>query len=142
VTEHRYCTFRVDGLILGIEVERVEEVLRDQTITLVPLAHRDVAGLLNLRGQIVTAIDARRRLGLADRGADTDPTVVVMRSGDELVSLLVDRADDVVEVDHEHSEAVPETVSAEIRALVKRAFRLTGGLLLVLDPDQMLAVAS
>ena len=59
-----YCTFRVGGLLVGVDVERVQEVLHDPELTPVPLAHESVVGLLNLRGQIVTAIDARRRLGL------------------------------------------------------------------------------
>ncbi|MEO8695785.1 MAG: chemotaxis protein CheW, partial [Acidimicrobiales bacterium] len=63
MSQRRFCTFYADGLLLGIAIERVEEVLRDQTITPVPLADPAIAGLINLRGQIVTAIDARRRLG-------------------------------------------------------------------------------
>jgi purine-binding chemotaxis protein CheW len=128
--------------MLGLAVERVEEVLRDQKITSVPLAHPDVAGLLNLRGQILTAIDVRRRLGLPDGDETAERTFVVMRSGGELVSLVVDRAGDVIEVDDDCSEEVPETVSASIGELAVCAHQLTGNLLIVLDPDRMLAVAS
>jgi purine-binding chemotaxis protein CheW len=138
----RFCTFYVDPLLLGIDIERVEEVLRDETVTPVPLAHRDVAGLLNLRGQIVTAIDARRRLAITAQSAATAPTIVVIRSAGEAVSLLVDRAGEVVEVDDDCFVEVPDTVGATIRAFVTGAYQLDGNLLLVLDPDQTLAVTS
>jgi purine-binding chemotaxis protein CheW len=138
-----YCTFYLDRLLVGIAVDRVAEVLRDEIITPVPLAHPDVAGLLNLRGQIVTAIDGRRRLGLSQRAGAETPTVVVIRSGGEAVSLLVDRASDVVEVEDYRLEEVPETVGSSISALVLGVHQLEGNLLLlVLDPDLTLAVTS
>jgi purine-binding chemotaxis protein CheW len=138
----RYCTFYVDGLLLGIAVDRVEEVLRDQTVTPVPLAHPGVAGLINLRGQVVTAVDARRRLGLGGWTQPSTPTVMVIRSGGEAVALLVDRADEVVDIGDHQLEALPENVSADIRALTVGAYQLDEHLLVVLDPDQMLVVAS
>jgi purine-binding chemotaxis protein CheW len=142
MNERRFCTFYVDRLVLGIAIERVEEVLRDQFITPVPLAHPDIAGLINLRGQIVTAVDARRRLGLTATNHATAPTFVVIHSGGEDVSLLVDRVGDVVEVEDSRFVEVPVTVGATISALATGAYKLDGDLLLVLDPDQMLAVAS
>ena len=142
MNERSFCTFYVDRLMLGIAIERVEEVLRDQTITPVPLAHPDIAGLINLRGQIVTAVDARRRLGLMALDAETAPIVVVIRSGAEAVSLLVDRVGDVIEVDDDTFVEVPVTVGATISALTTGAYKLDGNLLLVLEPDDMLAVAS
>jgi purine-binding chemotaxis protein CheW len=142
VNEQPYCTFYLDKLVIGVAVDCVEEVLHDQTIVPVPLAHTAVAGLVNLRGQIVTAIDARRRLGLADRHLESGATIVVIRSCDEVVCLVVDRAGDVVDIDMERSEEVPASVSAGIRALTSRAYEFEGGLLLVLDTDRTLAVAS
>ena len=142
MNERRFCTFYLEGLMLGIVIERVEEVLRDQKITPVPLAHPDVAGLLNLRGQIVTAVDGRRRLGLTAREDGSEPAIVVIRSAGEAVSLLVDRVGDVVEVADERFVDVPVTVGATIGALTTGAYKLDGNLLLVLDPDQTLAVAS
>ena len=142
MNEHRFCTFYVDRLLLGIAIERVEEVLRDRTITPVPLAHPDIAGLINLRGQIVTAVDARRRLGLTAGDGAAPPVIVVIRSGAEAVSLLVDRVGDVIEVEDDRFVEVPVTVGAAISALTTGAYKLDGNLLLVLDPDDMLAVAS
>ena len=138
----RYCTFGVGGLLLGIEVERVQEVLRDQEITPVPLADPSVLGLLNLRGQIVTAIDARHRLGLAERPAGQSVAHVIVRCADEAVSLAVDVEDEVVAVDDEAYEHVPETLSPSIGSLLTGIYKLDAALLLVLDTDLAVSVAA
>jgi purine-binding chemotaxis protein CheW len=138
----RYCTFDVAQLVIGISIDRVQEVLRSQAITPVPLAHPHVAGLLNLRGHIVTAVDARRRLGLTDRSGGSAPTIVVIRSGGQSASLLVDGAGDVVDVDENRLEALPETVGATFGALAIGAYQLEGHLLVVLDPDETLNVTN
>lgn len=135
-----YCTFRVGGLLIGVDVERVQEVLYDPDMTTVPLADDSVLGLFNLRGQIITAIDARRRLGLADREPDDRATHVIVRCASEAVSLVVDREDEVVDVDD--PEAVPETFSNEIRNLLTGIHQLDAGLLLVLDADRTLSVGA
>jgi purine-binding chemotaxis protein CheW len=138
----RYCTFDVGGLLLGIDVERVQEVLRDQEITPVPLAHPSVLGLLNLRGQIVTAIDARHRLGLAERTPGQSVAHVIVRCADEAVSLAVDVEDEVVDVDDEAYEPVPETVGRSIGSLLTGIYKLDAALLLVLDTDLAVSVAA
>src|SRR5438874_826198 len=97
--ERQYCTFYVDGHYFGLEVLNVQEIIRYQEMTRVPLAPSVVRGLINLRGQIVTAIDLRRRLGLTERPADQSPMNVVIRTDDEAVSLLVDEIGDVREVE-------------------------------------------
>jgi purine-binding chemotaxis protein CheW len=137
-----YCTFRVGGLLVGVDVERVQEVLHDPQITPVPLAHESVIGLLNLRGQIVTAIDARRRLGLGERGPDESSTHVIVRCQAEAVSLVVDIEDDVVDVDGSTVDDVPETLSSAVRDLLTGIHQLDAGLLLVLDADRTLSVAA
>ena len=138
----RYCTFGVGGLLLGIDVERVQEVLRDQEITPVPLADPSVLGLLNLRGQIVTAIDARHRLGLAERTAGQSVAHVIVRCADEAVSLAVDVEDEVVAVDDEAYEHVPDTLSQSIGSLLTGIYKLDAALLLVLDTDLAVSVAA
>jgi purine-binding chemotaxis protein CheW len=138
----RYCTFAVADLLLGIEVERVQEVLRDQELTPVPLADPSVLGLLNLRGQIVTAIDARHRLGLAARSPDQSAAHVIVRCADEAVSLAVDVEDEVVVVDDEAHEPVPATLSPSIAGLVTGIYKLDAALLLVLDTDRAVSVAA
>src|SRR5271155_5575003 len=95
---HQYCTFYVDGHCFGLDVLKVQEIIRYQEMTRVPLAPAAVRGLINLRGQIVTAIDLRRRLQLSERPADQLPINVVVQTDDGAVSLLVDEIGDVLEV--------------------------------------------
>src|SRR5271165_1447333 len=93
----RFCTFYLDRLWFGIAAERVQEVICPPAITPVPLAPRAVAGLINLRGQIVTVIDLPRRLGIEERTEGTPPAIVVLRNEHALVGLLVDDIGEVVE---------------------------------------------
>lgn len=129
----QFATFYVDGLLFGVEVLRVQEVLRYQEMTSVPRAPDVIEGLINLRGQIVTAIDMRRRLGLARRGNDHAPMNMVVRADEGAVSLLVDEIGDVVEVDDSAFENAPENVDAQIRELTTGMYKLKDRLLLVLD---------
>ncbi len=126
-------TFVVDGLHLGVDALEVQEVLRFQSMTKVPLAPAEVSGLINLRGQVVTGIDLRRRLRRPDRAADVLPMNVVVRTDDGPVSLLVDEIGDVIEVPADSLEKNPETVSDLERELVLGVHKLTGQLLMVLD---------
>ncbi len=132
----QYCTFYVNGLCLGVEVHQVQEVLRYQEMTNVPLAPAMVAGLINLRGQIVTAIDLRRRLGLPDRPDDAAPMNVVVRTDEWVISLLVDEIGDVIEVAAESYEPTPRTLTGGTRDLVRGVYKLDKQLLLVLDIDK------
>lgn len=116
----------------------VQEVIRWQQMTRVPLAPPAVSGLINLRGQIVTAVDLRRRLGFPDRAMSLQPMNVVVRTADGVVSLLVDEIGDVVEVTAEMFEPPPETLDEGTRALVRGVYKLPGRLLLVLDTEQAL----
>src|ERR671927_111898 len=108
--ERQYCTFYLDGHYFGLDVLRVQEIIRHQEMTRVPLASPVVRGLINLRGQIVTAIDLRRRLDLPDRPAGQLPVNVVVQTDDGAVSLLVDEIGDVVEVSDRQFEPPPETL--------------------------------
>ncbi|MES2521518.1 MAG: chemotaxis protein CheW [Gemmatimonadota bacterium] len=131
--ELQFCTFTVDGLYLGIAVRQVQEVIRSLEMTAVPLAPASVEGLINLRGQIVTAIDLRCRLGLSPRLPGQEPMHVVVRTDDGAVSFMVDEIDDVIEVTPDAFERVPETLNQEAGALVKGVYKLADRLLLVLD---------
>ena len=132
-TSNQFCTFHLDGLSFGVEVEMVQEVIRYQAMTRVPLAPPTIRGLINLRGQIVTAVDMRRRLGLTDRPDDELPMNVVVRLEDGAVSLLVDEIGDVLELEEEHFESPPATLKGPARALVRAVYKLEEGLLLILD---------
>lgn len=116
----------------------VQEVIRWQVMTRVPLAPPAVSGLINLRGQIVTAVDLRRRLGLPDRANGVDPMNVVVRTVDGVVSLQVDEIGDVLDVPAEAFEPPPETLDERTRGLIRGVYKLPGRLLLVLDTEQVL----
>src|SRR5258707_7171057 len=96
--QHKSCPFFGEGHYCGLDVLKVQEIIRYQEMTSVPLAPPVVRGLINLRGQIVTAIDLRRRLELRDRPNDELPVNVVVQTDDGAVSLLVDEIGDVLEV--------------------------------------------
>lgn len=129
----RFCTFEVDSLLVGIPVDRVQEILRYQDVTRVPLVHRAVHGLINLRGQIITAIDLRVRLQLPERAETSDLMNVVIQNVDGAVSLLVDKIGEVVEVDHANYERSPETLTGVAARLIPGTFKLPERLLHVLD---------
>ena len=133
-------TFYLDGFFFGIEVEKVQEVIRYQEMTRVPLASSVVKGLINLRGQIVTAIDLRRRLELQPRPDGELPMNVVVRSDDGAVSLLVDEIGDVLEIAEDTLEQPPATVTGLTRELVRGVCKLADQLLLVLDTERAIQV--
>jgi len=122
-----YSTFYVGGLFFGIDVLQVQEVLRYQAA---------VEGLINLRGQIVTAIDMRRRLQQPPRAEGETPMNMVIRTEDGAVSLLVDEIGDVIEVDPETYEPSPENVDPVVKDLLRGVHKLDGRLLLLLDTEK------
>jgi purine-binding chemotaxis protein CheW len=129
----QFATFTVDGVLFGVEVKSVQEVLLYQPMTRVPLAPAIVSGLINLRGQIVTAVDLRQRMGLRPRPAGVLPMNVVLRGDDGAVSLLVDDIGDVLTVSPEQAEPLPETLQHLGCELIKGVYKLGGRLLLILD---------
>jgi purine-binding chemotaxis protein CheW len=133
---HQYCTFYVDGHFFGLDVLHVQEIIRYQEMTRVPLASPVVRGLINLRGQIVTALDLRRRLELTERPADQQPINVVVQTDDGAVSLLVDEIGDVLEVSEKLFERPPETLKGTARELIRGAYKLPDRLLLILDTER------
>lgn len=136
------CTFFLDDFYFGVDVHKVQEVLLHQEMTRVPLAPRIVRGLINLRGNIVTAIDMRRRLDLPEFPADRRPMNVVIRTADGPVSLLVDEIGDVIEVDSGSYERPPETLRGPARDLIQGAYKLDRRLLLALNSERAVCVES
>ena len=133
-----FVTFRVAGQWLGIDVVLVQEVLVQQAISHVPLAPREVSGFLNLRGQIVTAVDLRARLGVAPRPPGEQFMNIVVRDQAELFSFLVDEVGDVVDVGSHQVEPTPATLDERWRACTQGVIRLEQGLLAVLDVQKLL----
>jgi purine-binding chemotaxis protein CheW len=129
----QFTTFRLDGHLFGVEVQTVQEVIRYQEMTRVPLAPGAVGGLINLRGQVITALDLRHRLGMRRRPEGQLPMNVVVRTEDGAVSLLVDQIGEVIETSARHFESPPDTVTAQARELIRGAYKLDSTLLLALD---------
>jgi purine-binding chemotaxis protein CheW len=138
----QYCTFRIDDLFFGVDVDEVQEVLRHQPMTPVPRASEAVHGLINLRGQIVTAVDLRNRLGLEPRGDGSLPMNVIVRSRGEVISLLVDDIGDVIDAHGLAVEPPPSNMPAEVHDVVLGVRPLPDSLLLVLDADRAVDVAA
>jgi purine-binding chemotaxis protein CheW len=138
VERQQFCTFFLDGLRFGVDVQQVQEVVPYQEMTRVPLAPPTVRGLLNLRGQIVTGIDLRRRLDLPDRTAECLPMNVVLRGEDSPVSFLVDEIGEVIEVAAGAWERPPNTLQSWVRELIRGVYPLQEELLLILDTAKAL----
>jgi len=134
-------TFFVADLFFGVDVLRVQEVLRFQQMTHVPQAPDVIEGLINLRGQIVTAIDLRRRLRLPPRTGGQTPTNMVIRTDDGAVSLLVDEIGDVLDVDAATYERPPENLDPAAREIIHGVYKLKDRLLLVLDTERTVDIA-
>jgi purine-binding chemotaxis protein CheW len=137
----QFCTFYLDGQFFGVPVQQVQEVIRYQEMTRVPLVPNVIRGLINLRGQIVTAVDLRRRLGFGERPEGQLPMNVVVRTDEGIVSLLVDEIGDVLEVEDGSFEPPPETLKEEERHLVRGVHKLKGQLLLILNSERALMIA-
>jgi purine-binding chemotaxis protein CheW len=136
----QFATFFLNGLFFGVEVLKVQEVIRYQEMTRVPLAPAMIQGLINLRGQIITAIDLRRRLEMPRRAEGRLPMNVVVRTDDGAVSLLVDEIGDVVEIQHDTYEPLPETLTGVARELIRGVYKLKERLLLVLDTERTVSL--
>jgi purine-binding chemotaxis protein CheW len=135
-TSQQFSTFFVADLFFGVDVLNVQEVLRFQQMTPVPQAPGVIEGLINLRGQIVTAIDMRRRLRLPARADDKSPMNIVVRTSDGAVSLLVDEIGDVLDMDASTYERPPENLDPAAKELIRGVYKLNGRLLLVLDAER------
>lgn len=136
----QFCTFYLGEQCFGLDALHVQEIVRNQAMTRVPLAHPMVRGLINLRGQIVTAIDLRCRLDLPPPAAELEPVNVVVQTDDGAVSLLVDEIGDVLEVTAEKFERPPETLRGAARDLIRGAYKLSDRLLVILDTDLVVSL--
>lgn len=135
-TARQFSTFFVADLFFGVDVLRVQEVLRFQHMTRVPQAPQVIEGLINLRGQIVIAIDMRRRLGLPPRSEGQTPMNMVVRTEDGAISLLVDEIGDVLDVDSAVYERAPSNLDPVAGQLIQGVYKLKDRLLLVLDAER------
>jgi purine-binding chemotaxis protein CheW len=136
----RFCTFWINGELLGAPATRVQEIISHPQMTPIPLAPAAISGLTNLRGQIVLAIDMRRRLGIADRTFGLPPVHIVVRIGEQWISLVVDEIGDILEVAEEAWEHPPDTMPALVREVIGGVYKLPDRLLLALDIDRIASI--
>ena len=135
-TPKQLCTFYVSGLFLGIDVLSVQEVIRSPELARVPLAPATIEGLLNLRGQILTAIDLRRLLHLPEpKQAVAQRMLMIIRTAHGQLALVVDAVGDVMELSEDTFEPPPDTVPFNVRALICGVHKLEASLLHVIDAD-------
>ena len=133
-----FVTATIGSQLCGIPVLKVQDVLGPQRITPIPLAPVEVAGSLNLRGRIVTAIDLRTRLGLTLRADDKNEMSIVVEHRGELYSLMIDAVGEVLQMSASNFERNPATLDPVWRGFSEGVYRLTEGLLVVLDVDTLL----
>lgn len=133
-----FVTMIIGDQWFGIPVHSVQDVLGSQEIARVPLAPPDVAGSLNLRGRIVTAIDPRVRLGLPARDMEKSVMSIVVEHGGELYSLLIDQVGEVLNLPADRFERNPASLDARWRDISAGVYRLDDRLLVVMDVDRLL----
>lgn len=132
----QFSTFYVSNRLYGIDVMRVQEITKALPMTKVPLAPVYVKGLINLRGQISTAI-CLRDLFKINVVADSEQMNVVCRINDLLVSFLVDRIGDVLELEEKDFEHVPDTIPVSVRRFISGVYKVPGDLLSIVDVEQV-----
>jgi purine-binding chemotaxis protein CheW len=133
-----YVTFTLAGQIFGLPIEHVQEVFRPSRITRVPLAGMQIAGVLNLRGRIVTAIDMRSRLDLPARSEGAAHMAIGIESGAESFGLLVDTLGEVFKLSDAEREPNPVNLDRKLARVSAGVYRLDGQLLVILDVDRVL----
>ncbi len=136
-SSRQLCTFSLGGLLFGVPVRAIQEIIRHHEMTRVPTASPIVRGLINLRGQVVLAVDLRYRLGMPPRSIGADSINVIVIVDDRPMSLLVDEIGDILDLRDELMESAPETIREEIRGFLLGIYKLPGRNLLALDVDRL-----
>jgi len=137
-----FVSFTIAGQMFGLPITRVQDVFKPLRMTRVPLAGPEIAGVLNLRGRIVTAIDMRRRLDVKKRRDGTAPMAIGIEVRGESFGLLVDAVGEVLKLPDSQREANPINLDRRLAALSAGVYRLEGQLLVALDVDQVLDLRS
>ncbi|BAY11105.1 chemotaxis protein CheW [Calothrix sp. NIES-2098] len=141
MAEQQLCTFFLNKMFFGIDVQHVQEVIRPQAVTRVPLAPPDICGLINLRGQILTVIDLQQRLEIGESAMRSPEFNIVVSADGEVVSLLVDDVGDVLAFKDNELQPPPATLKGKMRQMLAGAYQLPQGFLLVLDTEKILNLA-
>lgn len=136
----QFCGFKVNNDYYAVPVLNVQEVIKPQIVTPVPLAQQYVRGLINLRGQIVSAISLRKLFGFED-DLRADHMNVIVRSGDNICSLVVDEILDVIELKKSSYEPSPDTLDENIKKFINGVYKLEGNLIVCLDLESIISKA-
>ena len=136
-----YVTATIGEQLFGLPIRRVQDVFMPERVTRVPLAPPEIAGVLNMRGRIVTLIDLRRRLGLPARAQAADVMAIGVELRGESYGLLIDAVGEVLRLDDTAREANPVNLDAELAQVSAGIHRLEGQLLMVLDVDRLLDIS-
>ena len=137
-----YVTVMIGGQLFGLPISRVQDVFMPDRLTRVPLAPPEIAGVLNLRGRIVTAVDLRRRLGMPPRSDAGAPMAVGIELRGESYGLLIDSVGEVMKLAEETREPNPVNLDARLARVSAGVHRLDGQLLVILDVDRVLDMAA
>lgn len=140
MSTRQYATFYIADRLYGIDVMMVQEITKSMSITKVPLAPSYVDGLINLRGQIATAVGLRELFNLKDDKKIIDPMTVVCKGEGMLLSLLVDQIGDVIEVDDKDFESTPETISQTVGRFMQGVYKISGNLLSIIEIKKIIEV--
>lgn len=137
-----FVTFTIAGQLFGVPVLEVQDVLRPQAVTRIPMAPPEILGSLNLRGRIVTVVDTRHRLGLPKAESTEKPMSIVVPYRDDLFALAVDRVGEVLSLTAENFEANPPTLDLAWREVASGIYRLKDELLVVIDVARLLRLGA
>jgi len=137
-----YVTAMIGGQLFGLPILHVQDVFKPERLTRVPLAPQEIAGVLNLRGRIVTLIDMRSRLGLGKRADDVPSMAIGVESRGESYGLLIDSVGEVLKLDDETREPNPINLDPRLARVSAGIHRLEGKLLMVVDVDRVLDIDS
>ena len=137
-----YVTATIGGQLFGLPIARVQDVFAPERLTRVPLAPVEIAGILNLRGRIVTAIDMRRRLGLPAREAGQPSMAIGIEFEGESLGLLIDGVGEVLKLADSERERNPVNLDRRLASVSAGVYRLDGQLLVILDVDRVLETST
>jgi purine-binding chemotaxis protein CheW len=137
MTENQFSTFRVDGRLYGINVKLVQEITKAMPLTPVPLAPDYIKGLINLRGQIATAVGLRELFKLNNNQSVVSENNVVCKLDGLLLSLIVDEIGDVIEVSENDFEENPDTISQDVSQFMSGVYKLPNQLLSIVDINKL-----
>ncbi len=129
---HQLCGFKIGDAYYAVPVLEVQELIKPQRMTQVPLSPPFVRGLINLRGQIVTTISLRRMFGIDEEDPEEHMNIII-RNKDSLYSLIVDEIMDVMDLEESIFESAPKTINEKIRKYIKGVYKLDGKILVLLD---------